>query len=205
MLLASDVPMPVGYFTCLPCSLDSPGRALPLSKIANAGYALLACGGSRLEIHRAAARRLAEPGAKLLTVLAERRRRQRVARRRPGKRDGMSDHGHRLVSRANLDDGIKAEFLGELDAAFDSVDGTAGHARVAQPAKPLAGRSGAQPLNQQWAQCFAVMRAIFCRCKSGIMHQFRKAENLAQLAELPVVPGGDHQFLIRRWQRFVGE
>src|SRR5579885_1666845 len=138
MLAATNVPRPVGYFTCPPCSLACTGRAPPLRLFARSVALTLACGCSRLVAHRAAARCLAQPGAKLLAVLAERWRRQRVARRRPGKRDGMSDHGHRLISRANLDDGIKAEFLGELDAAFDSVDGTAGHARVAQPAKPLA-------------------------------------------------------------------
>src|SRR6266704_2452676 len=50
--------------------------------------------------------RLAEPGANLFVILAERRRWQLVARRRPGERNRVTNHWHDIIPRANLDNWI---------------------------------------------------------------------------------------------------
>src|SRR2546425_8142607 len=149
MLLASDVPIPVGYSACPPCSLTLIGRALPLTPsclrlLVQPGCAILACGcPGRLEVLWVEAWRLAEPGANLLVILAERRRWQRVARRRQGERDRVTDHGNGVIPRANFDDGVESKVAGERDAPFDAVDRAARHASGTQPLEPFAGRSGA--------------------------------------------------------------
>src|SRR5919109_2674384 len=207
MLLASDVPIPVGYSACPPCSLTRIRRVLSsLRLLVPSRCAILACGcPGRLEVLWVDAWRLAEPGANQLVILAERWRWQRMARRRQGERDRVTDHGNDVIPGANVDDGVKSKVAGELDAPVDAVDRAARHASGAQPLEPVAGRSGAQPFNQQRAQRVAVVGAIFGVGKPGIMRQLREVENLAQLAKLPVVPNRDNEILIRRWQRFVGE
>jgi hypothetical protein len=86
---------------------------------------------------------LAQPGANLFIILAERWRRQRVAGRRARERDWVTNQWDSVISRANLDDGIKPNFAGKRDAPFDRIDWATRHTSSAQPAKPLVGRSGA--------------------------------------------------------------
>src|SRR5947209_13015151 len=109
MLLASDVPSPVGYSTCPPCSLTRMGCApSSLRLLVRSSCAILACGcPGRREVLRVDGWRLAQPGANLLIILAERWWRQRVARRRQGERDRVTDHGHDVIPRANVDDGVE--------------------------------------------------------------------------------------------------
>src|SRR5919201_5545813 len=169
MLLASDVPIPVEYAACPPCSLTRIGRALLLRLLVQSGCAFLARGcPGRLEVLWVDAWCLAEPGANLLVILAERWRWQRVTRRRQGERDRVTDHGHAVIPGANVDDGVESKVAGELDAPFDVVDRAARHASGTQPLEPVAGRSGAQPLNQPRAQRLAVGGAIFGMVKPGI-------------------------------------
>src|ERR671938_968653 len=146
MLLASDVPIPVGYSACPPCSLTRIRRVLSsLRLLVPSRCAIVACGcPSRLEVLSVDTWRLAEPGANLLVILAERWRRQRVARRRQGERDRVTDHGHDVIPRANVDDGVESKVAGELDTPCDAVNRAARHARGAQPLEPVASRSGAQ-------------------------------------------------------------
>src|SRR6266566_1274814 len=135
--------------------------------------------------------RLAEPGANLFVILAERRRWQLVARRRPGERNRVTNHWHDIIPRANLDNWIESDFVGERNPPFNIVDRAARHTCCAQSAKPLICCSGAQPFNQQRAQSLAIAGAIPGVRKPGIMRQLRKVENLAEFAELPIIPGSD--------------
>src|ERR671936_1764619 len=176
MLLASDVPIPVGYSACPPCSLTRIRRVLSsLRLLVPSRCAILACGcPGRLEVLWVDAWRLAEQGANRLVILAERWRRQRVARRRQGERDRVTDHGNDVIPGANVDDGVESKVAGELDTPFDVVDRPARHANGTQPLEPFAGRSGAQPFNQLRAQRFAVVGAIFSIGKPGIIWQLRE-------------------------------
>src|SRR5205807_9356572 len=147
--------------------------------------ALLRGGSIRIEFPRAGAFRLAEPGANLLVVLAERWRRQPVVWRRQRERNRMTNHRQGIISNADLDHGIESDFASEGDTPFNAVDRTARDAGGAQPAEPFVGCSRTQPFNQQRAQGIAVAVAIFSGGKPGITRQVRKIEDLAELAELP--------------------
>src|SRR5205823_11420234 len=176
---------------CLSPLLVDAHRPCPssLRLLVPSSCAIVACGcPGRLEVLWVDAWRLAEPGANLLVILAERWRWQRVARRRQGERDRVTDHGNDVIPGANVDDGVESEVAGELDTTCDAVDRAARHAGGTQPPEPFAGRSGAQPFNQQRAQRFAAGGAIFGIGKPGIIRQLRAVENLAQLAKLPIVP-----------------
>jgi len=105
----------------------------------------------------------------------------------------VTNHWYGFIPRANLDDGIESEFASERDTSFDVVDGAARNASGAQLTEPFVGCSRAQPLNQQRAQGFAVAGAIPGVRKPGIMWQFRKVKDLAEFAELPIVPGSDYK------------
>src|SRR5712691_13557627 len=104
----------------------------------------------------------------------------------------MTNHWHGIIPGANLDDGIESDFASERDTPFDAVDRAARDADGAQPAEPFVGCSRTQPFNQQRAQGIAVAVAIFSGGKPGITRQVRKIQDLAELAELPVVPRGDN-------------
>src|SRR6266704_7069005 len=133
---------------------------------------------------RVGAFRLAEPGANLLVVLAERRRRQPVAWRRQRERNRMTNHRQGIISSADFDHGNESDFASERDTSFDAVDRAARDSGGAQQAEPFLSRSRAQPFNQQRAQGLAVAVAVFGSGKLSVARQVRKIEDLAELAEL---------------------
>src|SRR5579883_1836881 len=149
ILVASEVPIPVGYSIACPFFiLITPGAldAGPVSSLI-----LQECSGY-LAFMGLGARRLTKPGANLLAILAQSRGRQRVARRRSRERDRVADHRHGLVPAADLDDGIEANLAGKGYPRGDGVDWAAGNAGGAQAAEPLVGCPCAQPFNQERAQ-----------------------------------------------------
>src|SRR5439155_4127344 len=104
----------------------------------------------------------------------------------------MTNNKQGIISSADHEHGIESDFASEGDTPFDAVDWAARDAGGAQPAEPFVGCSRTQPFNQQRAQGIAVAVAIFGGGKPGITRQVRKIEDLAELAELPVVAGSDN-------------
>src|SRR5260221_10327955 len=117
----------------------------------------------------------------------------------------MTNHWHGIIPSSNLDDGIEPDFTSERDPSFDVVDRTAWNADGAQHTEPFVGCPRAQSFNQQRAKGIAVAGAIFGVRKPGIMRQLREIEDLAEVAELPIVPGSDNKAQIRCGWRCVGE
>src|SRR5579883_1790637 len=189
MLVASEVPMPVGYSIGFPFFIFITPVTLDEGPVASW---LLRERARRLTFWRSGARRLTEPGADLLAMLAESWRWQRVARGRSRERDWMANHRHGLLSTADLDNGIEANLAGKGNPSCDVVDRATGDAGGAQSAEPLAGCPCAQTFNQERAQGLAVARAVLRFGEPGIVREFRKAEDLTEFAELPVVPGGNN-------------
>src|SRR6266567_1405346 len=111
MLVASDVPIPVGYSICLTLphyNGSQPSRCRTAARVPwlnwTSRYSTLLCGcPGRFDFLRVDVYRLAEPCTNLLVVLAKRRRRELVARRRQRERDRMTNHWHGIIPGANLD------------------------------------------------------------------------------------------------------
>jgi hypothetical protein len=49
----------------------------------------------------------------------------------------VTNHGHGIISSANLDDGIESDFARERDTSFDVIDRAAWNTDGAQSAEPF--------------------------------------------------------------------
>src|SRR5437016_9829794 len=103
----------------------------------------------------------------------------------------MTNHGYGMLPNADLDHGIEADFASKRDTSFDAVDRAARHSGGAQQSEPFLRCSHAQPFNQQRAQRVSVAVAVCGVRKPGVTRQVRKIEDLAELAELPVIAGSN--------------
>ncbi len=138
-------------------------------------------------------------------MLVEPGRRQPVVGGRLGEGDRVPDRRHHRLSLADLDDRVQPDLGGEPHAAVDGVDRPARHAGGDDHAEPVQLRPGHQPLDEQRSQLVAVRGAVLVAREARVVGQLGDAEHLDQLAELPVVAGGDDQLAVGAHQRLVGE
>jgi hypothetical protein len=117
-----------------------------------------------------------------------------VPHNRPGAVAGSRGH-----------DRVEPELLRECDPFVHRVDRAARHPDPVEAVEPLARGPRGQLLGQQRPQELAVGGAPRVVLEPRVVGQFGRPDRLAQLAELPVVPGRDDQVAVGGGKRLVGE